>query len=73
MTYQAKPTFPRRRNLDGVIDSICRECLLTVASATVEEELTQREQSHVCSQLRLHQLRADRARYARLNCSQGFQ
>lgn len=31
MTYQEKPSFPHRYNKDGVIDSICSECLLTVA------------------------------------------
>jgi hypothetical protein len=59
MTDQAKPTFPHRHNKDGVIDSICSECLLTVASVRVERELAQHEDAHVCSQLRLHLLGAD--------------
>jgi hypothetical protein len=59
MTYQAKPTFPHRHNKDGVIDSICSECLLTVASVRVEGELAQHEEAHVCNPLRLHLLGAD--------------
>ena len=59
MTYQAKPTFPHRYNKDGTIDSICSECLLTVATVRVERELMQHEEVHVCNPLRLHQLRAD--------------
>ena len=59
MTYQAKPTFPHRHNRDGTVDSICSECLLTVATVSVERELTQHEEAHVCNPLRLHQLGAD--------------
>lgn len=48
MTYQAKPTFPHRHNKDGTVDSICSECLLTVATVRDERELTQHEEVHVC-------------------------
>ena len=49
MTYQAKPTFPHRHNKDGTVDSICSECLLTVATMRVERELTQHEEAtQVC-------------------------
>jgi hypothetical protein len=62
MTYQTKPTFPHRHNKDGIIDSICSECLLTVASVRVERELAQYEEAHVCSPLRLRLLGADPSR-----------
>jgi hypothetical protein len=62
MFYQAKPTFRHRHNRDGVIDSICCECLLTVASASIEFGLTPREETHVCDPIRLYQLRADPSR-----------
>jgi hypothetical protein len=48
LTYQAKPTFPHRHNKDGTVDSICSECLLTVATVRDERELTQHEEVHVC-------------------------
>jgi hypothetical protein len=62
MTQQAKPTFPHRHNKNGVIDSICSECLVTVASARDELELRRMEAAHVCSPVRLYQIGADPAR-----------
>jgi hypothetical protein len=62
MINQAKPTFRHRRNIDGFIDSICCDCLLTVASAEVEHQLAQYDEAHVCDPHRLHQLSADRSR-----------
>jgi hypothetical protein len=59
MTYQAKPRFPHRHNKDGVIDSICSECLLTVASVRLDRELAKYEEAHVCDPIRLYQLGAD--------------
>jgi hypothetical protein len=73
MINQAKPTFRHRRNRDGVIDSICCECLLTVASTVVEQGLAQPEQAHVCDPVRLHQLRADLSGHSSLNSSHGSQ
>jgi hypothetical protein len=58
MYFQTKPTFRHRHNRGGVINSICCECLLTVASASTEHGLTQYEEAHVCNPARLHQLRA---------------
>jgi hypothetical protein len=55
MTHQAKLKFPHRHNVDGVIDSICRECFLTVASVSIEHELAQHEKAHVCNPVRLSQ------------------
>jgi len=62
MSHQARPTFRHRRNLSGVIDSICLECLLTVASARVELEhqLNASEEAHICDPLQLHRLKAER-------------
>jgi len=59
MSFQTKPTFRHRHSLDGIIDSICCECLLTVASASIEYGLIRHEEAHVCDPVRLNQLRAD--------------
>jgi hypothetical protein len=59
MTYQAGPTFPHRHNRDGIVDSICSECLMTIASTIDERELERYERAHVCDLLRLYQLGAD--------------
>jgi hypothetical protein len=71
MTFQAQPTFPHRHNRDGVIDSICSRCFVTIASAEVESELAQYERSHVCDPIRLYQLSADPSRRSDLDPSQG--
>jgi len=41
-------TFAHRTNRDGTIDSICKECFVTVATAMWESELDQPEHTHVC-------------------------
>jgi hypothetical protein len=56
MVYQYRPNFPHRFNEDGSFDSICTMCHLTVATATIEAELSQHEHSHECSPARLYQL-----------------
>jgi len=43
-----RPAFAHRTNRDGTIDSICRECFVTVATALWESELDQPEHAHVC-------------------------
>jgi hypothetical protein len=40
--------FAYRRNGDGSIDSICRICYLTAATADDEAELHEREKDHRC-------------------------
>jgi len=40
--------YGRRRNLDGTIDSICRKCFVTVATARREAGLHRAERSHTC-------------------------
>jgi hypothetical protein len=73
MSYQAKPTFRHRHNAGGVIDSVCCECIVTVASATVEHQLTRYEEAHVCDPNRLHQLGADRSRLSPIGRSHDAQ
>jgi hypothetical protein len=58
--FPTLPAFPHRINRDGSFDSICVKCLLTVASARMEEELTIHEINHVCDPLILHQRAFDR-------------
>ncbi len=62
MFHQTKPAFRHRHNRDCVIESICSECLVTVATASNEYGLLRNEQSHVCDPLRIHKLIADQAR-----------
>ena len=59
MAYQVRPTFPHRHNRNGIVDSICSECL---ASSKEEQELTRHESAHVCDPVRLYQLGADPSR-----------
>jgi len=40
--------FLHRINEDGTIDSICRECFLTVATALSNSELEREERKHHC-------------------------
>jgi len=64
MAYEIRPTFPHRHNRDGMVDSICSECLATIASTSNEHDLERHEQAHVCDPIRLCQLGADRSRRA---------
>jgi hypothetical protein len=41
--------FSHRHNPDGSIDSICRSCFVTVATATAEGALAAYERAHVCN------------------------
>jgi hypothetical protein len=47
------PYFPHRFNQDGMWESICSECFLTVAKAKIEKELEAHEKDHVCKGLDL--------------------
>jgi hypothetical protein len=40
--------YPHRRKSDSFIDSICLNCLLTIASSYDEQELVAAEKVHVC-------------------------
>ena len=44
-----RAVFTRRKNEDGVYDSICRVCYATAASGNNEEELHTGERRHVCN------------------------
>jgi hypothetical protein len=61
MFHQTKPAFRHRHNRDCVIESICTECLVTVATASNEYGLARNEQSHVCDPHRIHHI-ADQVR-----------
>lgn len=43
-----RPKFVHRCNRDGTIDSICRECFVTVATCKRETDLEQPEHNHIC-------------------------
>ena len=45
--------FVHRTNTDGVIDSFCRKCLITVASSQWEAELERAEGTHHCDPIQL--------------------
>ena len=40
--------FPRRQNPNGTFDSICLTCFKTVATVSMEEDLTEFDRQHVC-------------------------
>ena len=48
MTQTYTLQFLHRINDDGTIDSICRECFVTVANALSRAELEQEERKHHC-------------------------
>jgi hypothetical protein len=56
MVHSPMPRFPHRLNKNGLYESICAECQLTIASARVEFELAYYEVDHVCNPVRLFQL-----------------
>ena len=43
-----RPSFLRHVNANGTVDSVCRNCFATVATATKEAELEEPERTHVC-------------------------
>ena len=62
--------FTHRRNSDGTVDSICRQCLTTVAIEYVEPMLTQREREHICDlafETQSHRVRPGNSRILRNN------
>ena len=48
MTQAHTVQFVHRLNKDGTIDSICRECFITVATETSEAALEREERNHKC-------------------------
>ena len=45
--------YPHRTNPNGTIDSVCPDCLITIATSTWEAELEYAEASHICENERL--------------------
>jgi hypothetical protein len=62
MVLPIPPFFPHRRNRDGSFDSICLQCLLTIANARTEADLAKYDKYHVCNPSILSQRAFDRAR-----------
>jgi len=50
-TYTIK--FIHRINEDGSIDSICRDCFVTIASARSRSDLEPQERQHACEPMLL--------------------
>lgn len=49
MALSSDPKFVHRENRDGTIDSVCRQCFVTVATSLVnDEELLIAERRHIC-------------------------
>jgi hypothetical protein len=48
--------FPHRRNMDGTHDSICRGCLMTIATVEEEDELAGFESRHTCDPMRAYRV-----------------
>jgi hypothetical protein len=44
----ASSKFPHRTNEDGMIDSICPHCFVTIGSSNREDDLEKMELAHVC-------------------------
>ncbi len=53
VTHNHTIQFVHRLNDDGTIDSICRECFVTVATAVSESALEREERKHICDPLLL--------------------
>lgn len=65
---QAGTQFVHRSNRNGTTDTICRQCLTTVATATWEAELDRAERVHACEpgMMRVFRKTARQERVARL-------
>jgi hypothetical protein len=48
MSPESLMSFQHRHNKDGTIDSICIDCLMTIATSEVEADLAQFERDHTC-------------------------
>ena len=61
--------YPHRLNPDGVVDSICPRCYVTVGSSTSENNLANLEAKHVCDPalLRYYQEAGEHAKKAPQN------
>jgi len=45
---KAMANYTHRRRKDGLYDSICMSCFMTVAVATTETNLAEIEEAHIC-------------------------
>ena len=61
MASQHPLKFTRRANGDGTIDSICRNCFITVATAQREADLDRAEHTHHCDQALLEHYQSESA------------
>ena len=59
-TYTIK--FIHRINEDGSIDSICRDCFVTIATAYSRSELELQEHNHACEPVLLERYKKVSAR-----------
>lgn len=50
------PSFPHKRRLDGIYESICPICFKTVGSKANEDDLIEPEKAHACLGLDLGEL-----------------
>jgi hypothetical protein len=48
MLSSASTHFPHRVNEDGIVDSICPRCYVTIGSSERESDLEKMELAHVC-------------------------
>jgi hypothetical protein len=49
-------SYPHHRNTDRTFDSICPDCLITIATSELEDDLVFNEKMHRCDPSRLRQL-----------------
>jgi hypothetical protein len=62
MTQTYTLQFIHRLNRDGSIDSICRDCFITVATARSQSELEQEERKHSCERFLVERYKKVQAR-----------
>ena len=55
-------SFAHRHKLDGSYDSICKDCVRTIANSRDELDLDKPEQEHVCQGLNLDSIFYDRTK-----------
>jgi hypothetical protein len=53
---QPNTKFIRRDNKDGTVDSVCRNCFVTIATARWKSDLEREESKHVCETYGLQRL-----------------
>ena len=51
--HQPSAQFRHRQNVGASLDSFCLHCFVTVASVDLEDQLTEHEDAHRCSPIRL--------------------